>query len=159
VDCFIFQLIRDISPINNSFPTQCNSTVALSFSGVRADCFTWVYAQVGVVDVIEELGICTGIVALLGTFVAVISYLCQHHRWRLLSDITACLAVAAIPFLVYRDGSVPFLTYILLGSLSGIIIVTEYLLGYVPLLAWLCLTRQICGCEANKVTPVKNSSA
>jgi predicted membrane channel-forming protein YqfA (hemolysin III family) len=90
-------------------------------------------------DVIEMLGICAGIIASLGTVVVILYYLCRQHRWRFIFDIIACLAVAAIPVLIYRNGNVPFITYILLGSLCGIIIITEYLLNYIPLLTWLCL--------------------
>jgi hypothetical protein len=134
VNCFIFQNAFDVLPINTSFPTPCNSSMSLPSVGSWAACFTWIYADVQVVDVIEELGICAGIVALFGSFVAVMSYLCQTHRWRFLFDHIAALAVAAIPLLIYARGDIPFMTYILLGSLAFSILITEYLLHYVPLL-------------------------
>jgi hypothetical protein len=139
VECFIYQNRFDTSPINTNSPTQCNGTTALSFSGFRAGCFAWVYANVEVGDVIEELGICAGIIASLGTVVVILYYLCRKHRWRLLFDNVACMSIAAIPILFYREGNLPFITFILLGSLCAVIIITEYLLNYVPLLTSLCL--------------------
>jgi hypothetical protein len=165
VNCFIFQNAFDVSPINTSFPTLCNSSMSLPSVGYSAACFTWIYANVQVVDVIEELGICAGIVALFGSFVAVMSYLCQAHRWRFLFDHIAVLSVVAIPVLLYSGGDLPFMTYILLGSLTFSILITEYLLHYVPLLTWLCFGNRIFRCiqyrrksniprRAGKVEPV-----
>ncbi len=138
VDCFIFANTFEASPINKTSSIQCNGTTQLSFSGFRAACFAWIYDDVEVTDVIEELGICAGIIAMLGTVVIILYYLCRDHRWRFFFDILASLAVAAIPVLLYRKGNVPFIAYILLGTLCGTIIITEYLLKYVPLCTWLC---------------------
>jgi hypothetical protein len=146
VDCFIFQNAFDTSPINKTFPTQCNSSMIMSFSGFSASCFAWIYADVEVIDVIEELGICAGIVALLGSVVAVMSYLCRQHRWRLVFDTLAASSIAAIPILLYQDGDVPFMTYILLVSFFVAIAITEYLMHYVPLLTGLCLVNRIFRC-------------
>jgi hypothetical protein len=120
--------------------------MSITFNGHSASCFAWIYADVEVVDVIEELGICAGIVALLGSVVAIMSYLCLNHRWRLIFDIVAILAIAAIPVLIYRKGDVPFMTYILLGSLCAVIAITEYLLHFVPFLTWLCLANRFFRC-------------
>jgi hypothetical protein len=166
VDCFIFQNAFDRDPTNTSYPTQCNSSMSITFNGYSAACFAWIYADVEVIDVIEELGICAGIVALLGSLVAVMGYLCRKHRWRFLFDIAAVLAIAAIPVLIYRKGDIPFMTYILLASLSAAIAITEYLLHYVPLLTWLCLVNSIFGCikyrgkpyASRKVSPPRNGA-
>ncbi len=146
VDCFIFKNAFDVNPINTSFPTQCNSSMSIIFTGYSASCFAWIYANVEVADVIEELGICAGIVALLGSVVAIMGYLCRKHRWRIIFDMIAVSAVAAIPSLIYRKGDVPFMTHILLGSLCAVIAITQYLLHYVPFLTWLCLLNRIFRC-------------
>jgi hypothetical protein len=98
---------------------------------------------VAVVDVIEQLGICSGITAFIGSTVAIMSYLCRQHRWRLFFDIVAYLAIAAIPILIKYDGSVPFLTYSLLISLVISIAITEYLLGCIPLIAGICVAHMV----------------
>ncbi len=96
-----------------------------------------------VVDVIEQLGICSGIIAFIDITVAIMGYLCRKHRWCLIFDILACLAIVAIPILIEKRGGVAFLTYILLISLSSTITITEYLLGYVPLLTGLCIAETV----------------
>jgi hypothetical protein len=153
VECFIYQNSFDHSPQNKTFPIACNRTMKLTFSGSWVGCFAWIYLDVAVEDVIEELGICTGIIAFFGSIIAIISYLCRKHRWRLIFDILACLAVAAIPVLIYKRGNVPLLTYILLLSLSISIIITECLLNIPPLLTWLCLAKRIIGCVKYRIKP------
>jgi hypothetical protein len=161
VDCFIFQNAFETTPINTTYATRCNASMTITFTGSSASCFAWIYADVDVVDVIEELGICAGIVALLGSCVAVMSYLCRKHRWRFAFDTIAVLAVLAIPILVYRKGKIPFMTYILLGTLAGAIAMTEYILGYVPFITGICLGNRIFSCIkyrykpniSNQVTP------
>jgi hypothetical protein len=144
LDCFVFQNAWDLSPINKTSSIQCNSTTQLSFSGFQAACFVWIYSDVEATDVIEELGICAGIIAMLGTVVIILCYLCRRHRWRVLFDILVCLAVAGIPILLSKKGYIPFIAYILLGTLCGVIIITEYLLECVPLCTWLCLVIRAC---------------
>ncbi len=139
MDCFIFQNVFDTTPINKTSSIQCNGTVQLSFSGFQAGCFAWIYNDVDTIDVIEELGICAGIIAMLGTVVIILCYLCRDHRWRLFFEIVVCCAIAAIPTLLYTRGNIPFIAYILLGTLCGVIIITEYILEYAPLFTWLCL--------------------
>jgi hypothetical protein len=142
VDCFIYKNSFDSTP-NKTFPISCNITTPLVFHGSWAGCYAWIYADVEVVDVIEELGICSGIIAFIGSNVTIMSYLCRHHRWRLIYDILACLAIAAAPILIRYDGTVPFLTYVLLASLLISICITQYLLGKVPLLTGICVAHMV----------------
>jgi hypothetical protein len=153
MDCFAFQNAFNVTPINTTFSIQCNGTAPLLFNGFQAGCFAWIYSNVEAVDVIEELGICTGIIAMLGTVVIILSYLCRDHKWRFLFDILVCCGVVAIPVLLYQKGNIPFIAYILLGTLCGVIIITEYLLGCVPLLTWLCLLNRVCKCIKNDDEP------
>jgi hypothetical protein len=141
VDCFSYNNAFDTTPANKTFPSQCNGTSRLTFTGAWAGCYAWIYADVAVVDVIEQLGICSGIIAFIGSTVAIMSYLCRQHGWRLFFDIVAYLAIAAIPILINYDGSVPFLTYSLLISLFISIAITEYLLGCIPLLTEICIAH------------------
>lgn len=143
VDCFSYKNSFDSTPANKTFPIPCNSTMPLLFTGSWAGCYAWIYADVEVVDVIEELGICSGIIAFIGSTVTIMSYLCRHHQWRLIYDILACSAIAAIPILIQKDGSVPFLTYVLLLSLFLSICITQYLLDFVPLLTGICVVNMI----------------
>ena len=99
------------------------------------------YVDVEVVEVIDALGICTGIVAFIGCAAALIGFLCQKHRWRLFFDILAYLIPGTIYPLIRFRGHVPFLTYILLVSLAHIIITTEYFLKRAPLLTIICVIR------------------
>jgi len=146
VDCFIYQYQFDRTPTNKTFPIQCNSTTPLVFSGDWAGCFALIYADVDVVDVIEELGICSGIIAFFGSSVSIISFLSKRHHWRLFFDTLVILAIAAIPILIQYEGNNPLLTYTLLLSLCISIMITEYLLGYVPLLTGLCLAIAVYKC-------------
>jgi hypothetical protein len=55
----------------------------------------------------------------------------------------------------YTKGDVPFITYILLGSLCAAVAITEYLLDYVPFLTGLCLANTIFGCIKHRREPIK----
>jgi hypothetical protein len=156
VYCFVYKNSFDPAPENRSFPVQCNRSMVVHIDGNWAGCFAWIYADVEVVDVLEELGICAGIIAFFGSTVAIISYLCRDHSWRLFFDILACLAIAAIPILIQDRGDVPFLTYILLGSLCISIIVTQYLRKCVPGSTWFCLGNRIFRCIKNEPNRIIN---
>jgi hypothetical protein len=139
VYCFAHTNSFDSTPANRSFPNVCNGTSRLTFVGDWAGCYAWVLMNVEVVDVIEELGICSGIIAFLGGTVTIMSFLCRQHRWRIIYDTLACLSIASIPILIKYQGAVPFLTYVLLVSLFCIIHITQFLLGFVPLLTVICV--------------------
>lgn len=144
MDCFIYEHSFDPSPVNRRFPEKCNFTTPLSFNGNWAGCFGWIYNDVEVVEVIDALGVCTGIVAFIGGAAVLIGFLCQKHRWRLVFDITATLLIpgAIYPLIRFR-GHVPFLTYVLLTSLAHIIVTTEYFLKRVPLSTILCTVKMV----------------
>ncbi|CAF1361865.1 unnamed protein product [Rotaria sordida] len=163
MDCFVYEERFDASPRNKTFSVQCNETTKVLFNGSWAGCFAWIHTDVEVVEVIDALGICTGIIAFIGSAVAIISYLCQQHRWRLIFDILACVAAAFIPWFISTMGHLPFLTYILMGSLISVIMTTQYLLGFVPFLTWLCLAREACRSikkwrESNACSPATPSN-
>ncbi|CAF3431750.1 unnamed protein product [Rotaria socialis] len=62
MDCFIFANPWDSNPINMSYLIKCNESMVLKIGDFGARCFGWIYNDVKVVDVLEELGSCAGII-------------------------------------------------------------------------------------------------
>lgn len=145
MDCFIFN--SGSWPINPDSPIQCNKSTTVSFTGDFAVCCAYIYQDVKAFDYMDKIGVCTGVVAFIGTLVVILSHLLHHHRWRLFFEVVAAGCVVAAPTI---GGGYPFASYIMLVVVAIIILVTEYLVGKPVGLTWCCLCYGLLKCFKNK---------
>ena len=123
VDCFVFNGTSS-TPLNETPSFYCVPNNKTQFPGGlsngTAQCFGWIIMKQTTKDFMDQLGVCTGLIGLFTTLLAIVVYLGKSVKSLILSTIfVASCIVAAVLFLFYKWSYAP-LTYAVLGLCLGL---------------------------------------
>ncbi|CAF0881923.1 unnamed protein product [Adineta steineri] len=132
MDCFVFNQIADPQPITQSASFRCLPTNKTQFpSGASngiAVCFGWIIKLQTTKNILDQFGICTGLIGLFTTLLAIIIYLGKSIKTIVLSCIFIVASIVTIILLAVFKWSFAPLTYavLVLGMTLGIFGVCLY---------------------------------
>ena len=124
MDCFVF---TDKDSILPNGPFKCSPGHSADFITNESDgyawCYGWVIKRQTTRKVLDQIGICSGLIGLFGTILALIIYLAKHQKcfWILVSAFGAVILASMILLIRYK-WSLSFLTYATL-FMSGLCLV------------------------------------
>lgn len=111
-DCFSFESTASI----NFKPFYCPSNEPVSVTNITADliiCYTWKIKTQTIISILNQLGICSSILLLIGLFFKSLYYLARHKYWETLLTIAFGLAIVIIPVILWTVFGIIF-SFILL---------------------------------------------
>ena len=125
VDCFVFNG-TSATPLSESPSFHCdpqNTTqFPLGLSNGVAHCFRWIFARQTTKKILDQLGVCTGLLGLFATLLAIVVYLGKSIKSLLISHLFLACIITAIVLLPYYKWSYTPLTYAVLCVCSGLVV-------------------------------------
>lgn len=125
VDCFVFNGSSH-EPINESISFHCNPTNHTYFPDNLSDptalCFGWIIRLQTTKEILDQLGVCTGLLGLFTTLLAIIIYLGKTKKNLILCLIFIACCITTIVLLIVYKWSFSPLSYavLILGAALGI---------------------------------------
>ena len=118
VDCFILNKTGN-NPISDHVSFRCDPLNTTQFpsnmTDTTAQCFGWIILEQTTKNVLDQLGVCTGLISLFTTLLAALIYLGRCIKTIVLSLLAIlCCVGALIPLVVFKVSYAP-LTYAVLG--------------------------------------------
>jgi len=118
MDCFIFN-DSTANPITEKMNFHCDplnkTQFPLNMTNGIAWCYGWIFRFQTIEDVLDQLGVCTGLIGFFTTLLAVIFYLGRSIKTLLLSGIFIITCVIWFVSLPILKWSFAPLTYAVLG--------------------------------------------
>lgn len=121
-DCFVFQSQTDVTPLG---PFNCipKGTASNHIEGMTV-CYGWVVTYQDMSDIIEVLGVCGGLLSIVGSIVPFVYYLSANENCFPCSILYGFIATAIsggiIATCVYFKISISFLTWFVLSLTAGL---------------------------------------
>jgi len=123
MDCFVFNETKS-QPISDNITFHCDPKNKTQFpigvSDPTAWCFGWIIQLQTTKNVLDQLGVCTGLLGLFSTFLAIIVYLGRSIKTLILCFICIGSCIAATILLVFFKWSYTPLTYAVLALVIGL---------------------------------------
>ena len=123
VDCFVFNGTSP-TPISQSPSFQCDPSNRTQFPSNLTDaiayCFGWIIAKQTTKRFLDQLGVCTGLIGLFTTLLAIIVYLGRSIKSLVLSMIFIMSSVTSIIIVAVYKWSFAPLTYFVLCLWLGL---------------------------------------
>ena len=117
MDCFLFPT-RDNATIVQSF--RCLPNDAINFTSIYPDghawCYGWIIGRQTTKNVLDQIGICAGLLGLFATIIVLFTYIMKYpNSYVVFSCLSLTAIVAAVLALAITGISVVLLTYVTLG--------------------------------------------
>jgi hypothetical protein len=123
LDCFVFNGTSG-TPLSETPSFSCDPNNKTQFpmdlSNGVAHCFGWIIMKQTTKSFLDQLGVCTGLIGLFSTLLAVVVYLGKSIKSLILSIIFILCCVAAVILLVVFKWSYAPLTYAVFGLCLGL---------------------------------------
>jgi hypothetical protein len=118
MDCFVFPNATAHDPISDSATFHCDPSNTTQFPSNMSDatawCFGWIIRLQTTKDILDQLGVCTGLIGLFTTLLAVVIYLGRSKKTLVLCSIFILCCIVAVILLVFYKWSFAPLTYAVL---------------------------------------------
>ena len=131
MDCFVFNGTSR-SPLSENVTFRCDPLNTTQFPvglvNASASCFGWIFAYQSTENVLNQLGVCTGLLGLFTAMLALIIFLARSILSIILCSVFIACCVVAFILLLYYQWSLAFLTYavLILGMLLGVFGIVLY---------------------------------
>lgn len=124
--CFYFGTIFSI----DGKPFDCSAGEPISAANVTAEmvmCYAWEIKSQSAIGILNQLGICSSILALIGVFFKFLYYLANRRYWGIPVIVGLGLIIIVVPIIVWTVLRTPMSLIIVLLVVAGVILLASTL--------------------------------
>ncbi|CAF0773693.1 unnamed protein product [Adineta steineri] len=134
MDCFVFNQKADTEPITQDPTFRCAPSNTAQFPSGNSDgvavCFGWIIKLQSTKNILDQFGICTGVIGLFTTLLAIIIFLGESIITFVLGFLLLATSITFLCLVPSLSWSVAPITYaiIALGIIAGVFGIQLYLI-------------------------------